>query len=153
MPNDAPKISSVDRNSPQASSIKITQEETISSPKPSKKSTKGGRPKRTTNEQKYNLQKCKLQALNYASVEVCHIKKGMKRLDISKQVEGNTAKFKIPNDVSSSKATVISCQKPGRKLLITHHGPVYPMVATEAHLINLILQLASMQQPIMPKIF
>ena len=52
MPKDAFDISSANRSAPQASSIEITQEEIVSSPKLSKRSTKGGRPKGTTNKQK-----------------------------------------------------------------------------------------------------
>ena len=162
VPNDAHDISSANRNASLATNNEIAQDnETISLLKASNKSTKGGRPKGTTNEQKYDLQKRKLQALNYASVEVSNTKnsyegigcKWVKRGEYNNILTMAHKKFDLPDDILLSKDTVMSHLKPGRKLLVAHHGPVSPMVAIEAHLIDLILQLASMQQPIMPKIF
>ena len=153
MPNDVHDVSSANRNASLAANNKITQDnETISLLKASNKSTKGGRPKGTTNEQKYDLQKRKLQALNYASVEVSNTKnsyegigcKRVKRGEYNNILTMAREKFDLPDDISLSKDTVMSRLKPGRKLLVAHRGPVSPMVAIEAHLIDLILQLASM---------
>jgi len=59
-------------------------------------------------------------------------------------------KFDLP--VPLSREVICSRIREGRKLLITHPGPESPMVSVEAHLLDAILQLATMRQPIMPKI-
>ena len=163
MPNDANDISlAASRNASLATNNEITQDsKTTSLLKASNKSTKGGRPKGTTNKQTYDLQKHKLQALIYTSVEVSNAKNSYEGIGWKwvKQGEYNNIltmahkKFDIPEEISLCKDTMMSHLKPGRKLLVVHHGPVSPMVSIKAYLIDLILQLAYMQQPIMPKIF
>ena len=59
-------------------------------------------------------------------------------------------KFDLP--VPLLREVVCSRIREGRKLLIAYPGPVSPMVSVEGHLLDAILQLATMRQPIMPKI-
>ena len=59
-------------------------------------------------------------------------------------------KFDLP--VPLLREVIRSRIREGRKLLVAHPGPVSPMVSVEAHLLGAILQLATMRQPIMPKI-
>ena len=59
-------------------------------------------------------------------------------------------KFDLP--VPLLREVIHSRNREGGKLLIVHHGPVPPMVSVEAHLLDAILQLVTMRQPITPKI-
>ncbi len=58
-------------------------------------------------------------------------------------------KYDLP-DVLDYKS-VESRLRPGRKVLVGNRGPVSPMVTVEAHVVDWILQLAAMRQPVTPK--
>ncbi len=44
--------------------------------------------------------------------------------------------------------SVESRLRPGRKVLVGNQGPVSPMVTVEVHVVDWILQLAAMRQPV-----
>ena len=59
-------------------------------------------------------------------------------------------KFNLPEELSQK--TVESRLKPGRKIFVARPGPVSAMVTVEAHVVEAILQLAMMRQPITPNV-
>ena len=62
-------------------------------------------------------------------------------------------KFNLSNDVPLNKETVHTRAKnPNQNLLVAHCGPVSPMTAVEAHLLDVMLQFAALTAPTTPKI-
>jgi hypothetical protein len=116
---------------------------------------KGGRPKGSTNEnirvKARNLQK----ALNYAAMEALKVKEACAK-DGNLRVNKGTyqsivkqAEKKFCLDEGAIKlATVVNRLRSGRRIVAAGRGNVSPLVAAEAHFLEVILELANMRQPV-----
>jgi hypothetical protein len=67
----------------------------------------------------------------------------------TKILSDTSERYDLP-DVLDYKS-VESRLRPGRKVLAANPGPVSPMVSLEVHVVDWILQRASMRQPVTPK--
>jgi hypothetical protein len=118
------------------------------------KVNKGGRPKGSTNESIRALKRTEKLALNYASHECFNVRQvfmsnGAERIpkgtydDIIKKAE---EKFSL-KEGTINKQTMLTRLKRGN-LSATGRGLDSPMIALEAHFLDLILELAAMRQPV-----
>ena len=99
--------------------------------------------------------------MNYAAVEFKQLKSEAADLGLSRVrhgayidvMEGAKTKFDLPEDVSLNVDTIHTrTSHEHRKLLVAKRGPVSPIAAVEAHLLDVMLQLAVMRAPVEPKI-
>jgi hypothetical protein len=112
---------------------------------------RGGRPKGSTNENLRDAKHAKKLALNYAASEASLIKKhsesqGYERIPkgvYEKIVKKAESEFSL-EEGSLNKQMSLTRVKRG-KLSAAGRGCVSPMVALEAHFLDLILELASMR--------
>lgn len=81
--------------------------------------------------------------------EAASLGKRVPRNAYTKILSDTSERYDLP-DVLDYKS-VESRLRPGRKVLVANPGPVSPMVSVEAHVVDWILQLASMRQPVTPK--
>ncbi len=129
-------------------------EEVVANEQPVK--NKGGRPKGSTNEAKSDAVKRKKLAMNDAALKMKRLKeeaaaagKRVPRNGYTQILSDTSERFDLP-DVLDYKS-IESRLRPGRKVLVGNRGPVSPMVSVEAHVVDWILQLASMRQPVTSK--
>jgi hypothetical protein len=125
--------------------------------KDTKKPKEGGRPKGSMIECKTVLGKRQVQTLNHAAVEFKKLKDAAQSAGV--RVKNNAyanilketmMQFNLPEELPQK--TVESKLKPGRKIFVAHPWPVSAMVTIEAHVLDAILQLAMMRQPITPNV-
>ena len=99
--------------------------------------------------------------MNYAAVEFKRLKSEAADLGLSRVrrgayvdvMEGAKTKFDLPEDASLNVDTIRTrTSHEHRKLLVAKCGPISPIAAVEAHLLDVMLQLAAMRAPVMPKI-
>jgi hypothetical protein len=114
---------------------------------------RGGRPKGSTNENLRDAKRAKKLALNYAAslIKKHSESQGYERIPkgvYEKIVKKAESKFSL-EEGSLNKQTLLTRVKRG-KLSAAGRGCVSPMVALEAHFLDLILELASMGQPVTP---
>jgi len=115
---------------------------------------RGGRPKGSTNESiREHIRKKKL-ALNFAASEASRMKSEYRSLGFERVPKGVYKEIKKRaedrfslEEGSLSKGTMLSRIKRG-KHLSSGKGRVSPMIALEAHFLDLILELAAMRQPV-----
>ena len=107
---------------------------------------------------KCDLKKRILQAKNYAAIEFEKLagrakwkNERVRKEEYNKILENTKIKFNLLlKDVNLQREQFIQGFKGNWKLLIAHLGPESPMRAVEVHLLDIILQLAVMHQPITP---
>ena len=95
------------------------------------------------------------QALNYAAVAASKVKESCAEdgnMRVSKGtyqsiVEEAEKKFSL-DEGSIKVATVVNRLRTGRRLVAAGRGNVSPLVAVEAHFLEVILELATMRQPV-----
>ncbi len=146
---------------PESSTVSETDPNLISSDAPSTNdnginmSKKGGRPKGSTAENKRSKSRNVQQAVNYAAMEAlslkqASIKNGNMRVNKGAyQLLCEEAERKFSLDEGTVKlSTVVSRLRSGRRIVATGKGNVSPLVAVEAHFLEVILELASMRQPV-----
>ena len=101
-----------------------------------------------------DIKKCKTQALNYAAVEFDRLKMEetevgtvqVKRNACPKVLTNAQKKVDLPDNEPLCKEVIHSRIRDGRKLLVTHYpGPIFPMVAVKALLLDAIVQFATMR--------
>ena len=67
-------------------------------------------------------------------------------------MEGAKTKFDLPEDVSLNVDTIHTrTSHEHQKLLVAKCGLVSPITAVKAHLLDVMLQLAAMKAPVVPK--
>jgi hypothetical protein len=117
---------------------------------------RGGRPKGSTNESIREHNRNKKLALNYAASEASRIKtqfriQGCERIPkgaYAEIVKRTEKKFSL-EEGSLNKETLLTRVKRG-KLSAAGRGLNSPMLALEAHFLDMILELAAMRQPVTP---
>jgi len=116
---------------------------------------KGGRPKGKTNEAKRSDTRKMQRALNHAALESLSVKEEaikngnarVQRGAYKKIIEATEKAFNL--EVGSiNMDTVLKRLQPGRKVVTTGKGSVSPLIAVEAHFVDVLLQLAAMRQPL-----
>jgi len=117
---------------------------------------KGGRPMGTTLEEKENLNKRKKLALNHAATKCKELKeldqesKRMKWGGYDKIIAETNAIFDLHTPDKINKETVRTRLKKNRKVLVAHRGTPSPMIRVEFCLVEIILSLSAMRQPVTP---
>ncbi len=114
-----------------------------------------GRPKGSTKESKRSDIRRLQLALNHAATESLSIKEEAYKNANSRAPKGaykqivNQAEkdFNLPAG-SINMDTVLARLKPGRKIVTAGRGNVSPLIAIEAHFLDVIIQLAAMRQPL-----
>jgi hypothetical protein len=118
------------------------------------KVNKGGRPKGSTNESIRALKRTEKLALNYASHECFNVRQvfmsnGAERIPkgtYDDNIKKAEEKFSL-KEGTINKQTMLTRLKRGN-LSATGRGLDSPMIALEAHFLDLILELAAMRQPV-----
>ena len=108
----------------------------------------------STNLSKYDLNKRTFQANNFAAIEFEELagraNKRVKQGEYNEILENAKNKFNLMKDVNLPKGTIHSMLQGNQKLLVAHPGPESHMRAVVVYLLDIILQLAAMHQPINP---
>jgi hypothetical protein len=140
---------SPNENNPNNNNSTTADERTEQLPK------KGGRPKGKTIEAKRNDIRNMQEALNHAATECLSIKQEaiqngnarVKRGAYKEIVEATEKAFDL--EVGSiNMDTVLKRLQPGRKVVTAGKGSVSPLIAVEAHFLDVLLQFAAMRQPL-----
>jgi hypothetical protein len=143
-PTDVSKTSP-NENNPNNNNSTTADERTEQLPK------KGGRPKGKTIEAKRNDIRNMQEALNHAATECLSIKQEaiqngnarVKRGAYKEIVEATEKAFDL--EVGSiNMDTVLKRLQPGRKVVTAGKGSVSPLIAVEAHFLDVLLQFAAM---------
>ena len=118
---------------------------------------RGGRPKGTTHAKLRELQRNKKLAMNYAASKAALLKESFSNSGYDRLPKGTynevisetESKFSLEEGSLNIK-TLLTRVKRG-KLTCSSRGRVSPMIALEAHFLDLLLQLAAMRQPVSTK--
>ncbi len=151
--SDLTNSSMVAENENSNSSSEAENEISFNGSSINRRASKGGRPKGSTIESKRVDIRNRQQALNYAAMEAFKLKEAASK-DGNPRVQKGTYKEVIEKtekqfglETGSIKMdTVLARLKQGRKLISGGRGNVSPLIAVEAHFLEVILQLALMHQ-------
>ena len=116
--------------------------------------SKRGRPKGTTKKELFCSKRRKQMALNYAASEASTVKSsansGGERVPkgtYNKIIKEAEEKFNL-DEGAISKPTLLTRLRSNRKTVAAGRGHVSPLLAVEAHFVDIILQLSAMRQPL-----
>ena len=115
-----------------------------------KKKNKRGRPTKEEVRQREERKKLKIRAYNEVAVDVAEVRKDNGRLANGQLDEIIDKKKKElgAEDIHICKKTIMSRQRPERKLVVEHHGPVSPMKPIEEIAIHIAVQLTKIGHPL-----
>ena len=118
---------------------------------------KGGRPMGSTISHKESRKRRKIQALNHAANKFKELKEQQSGPRVKwgaydSVIRDTNALFDLHTPDKISKEIVRTRLRNGRNIMVAHRGPVSPMIKVEAYLVEVILSLSAMRQPVTPPI-